>query len=155
MIIGIIIYSQTGNTREVARRLQEKLAEKGHRAEIDEISINGKVPAQPGGFELSGLPDPGQYDAVVFGSPVQAFNLNPVMRAYLDQVPMMEGKEAACFITKQLPIKWTGGTRALGLIKNACEAKGAVVKGAEIIFWTERKRRESIARAVENLAALF
>jgi len=153
--IGIIIYSQTGNTRETAGKLQDKLEESGHQAGIEEITIKGKIPAQPGQFELSGIPDPVEYDAVIFGSPVQAFNLNPVMLAYLDQIPEMQGKEAAFFITKQLPVKWTGGTQALGKMKEACEAKGAVVKGAEIVFWAAGKRRESIEKAVASLAALF
>ncbi len=155
MKIGIIIYSQTGHTREVAGLLQEKMAEKGHQVEIEEITISGKTPAQPGQFELTASPDPGNFDAVIFGSPVQAFNLNPVMSAYLDQLPAMQGRETACFITKQLPIKWTGGTQAAGKIKDACKAKGAVVKGAEIIFWAQRKRRDSINQAIERLAGLF
>ena len=155
MKVGIIIYSQTGHTREVAGLLQEKMVEKGHQVKIEEITINGKIPAQSGQFKLSASPDPGNYDAVIFGSPVQAFNLNPVMKAYLDQLPAMQGQETACFITKQLPIKWTGGTQAAGKIKNACEAKGAVVKGAEIIFWGQRKRQDNINQAIENLVKLF
>ncbi len=155
MNIGIIIYSQTGNTREVAGQLQEKLAEKGHRATIEEIKIEGKVPAQPGQFKLSSIPDPGNYDAVVFGSPVQAFNLNPVMKAYLDQLPPLENRAVACFITKRLPVVWTGGTQAVGKIKAALHSKGAVVKGAEIIFWSGGESREKAVEAVENLAALF
>jgi len=155
MNIGIIIYSQSGNTRKVAGKLQTRLNQSGHQSRIEEITINGKVPAQPGQFELSDIPEPGEYDAVIFGSPVQAFNLNPVMRAYLDQLPAMQGIEVAFFITKQLPVKWTGGTQAVGIMKDACVAKGAVVKGAEIIFWTAGKRQERIEQAVENLAALF
>lgn len=155
MNIGIIIYSQTGNTREVAGQLQEKLVAKGHRADIEEIEIKGKVPAQPGQFELSSSPDPGKYDALVFGSPVQAFNLHPVMKAYLDQLPPLEDRTVACFITKRLPIVWTGGTQAIGKMKTACHSKGALVKGAEIIFWSGRESREKAVEAVENLAALF
>lgn len=155
MNIGIIIYSQTGNTREVALKLQEKLNEKGHQANLEEITINGKTPAQPGQFELSSAPDPGAYDALVLGSPVQAFKLNPVMEAYLDQLPEIRGKEVSFFITKQLPVKWTGGTQAIGKIRSACEKKGAVVKEAEIIFWAAGKRQESTARAIENLSASF
>ncbi len=155
MNIGIIIYSQTGNTREVANKLQAMLINGGHQSRIEEVTINGKTPAQPGKFELSGIPDPGEFDAVVFGSPVQAFNLNPVMRAYLDRLPSMQEKKVAFFITKQIPVKWTGGTQAVGVMRDACQAKGAVVKGSEIIFWGAGKRQESIEKAVEKLAALF
>ncbi len=155
MHIGIIIYSQSGNTREVAAKLKEKLISGGHRADLIEITINGKTPAQTGQFELTTKPDPGDYDAVIFGSPVQAFNLNPVMRSYLEQLPGLKGKKAACFITKHLPVKWSGGTQAVNKIQKACESKGADFRGAEIIIWSAGQKQDNIDQAVKKLAALF
>lgn len=155
MNIGIIIYSQGGNTRQVAVRLEEALISCGHEVGLEEITINGKTPAQPGQFELTAKPDPGNYEAVIFGSPVQAFNLNPVMRSYLEQLPAMKGKKAACFITKHLPVKWSGGTQAISKIKEACASKGADFKGAEIIIWSAAKKEQNINQAAKNLAALF
>jgi flavodoxin len=155
MNIGLIVYSQTGNTGIVAERLTEKLKAAGHSAAIEQITITGDTPAQAGKFNLSNIPDPGSYDAVIFGAPVQAFSLNPVMKAYLEQLPLLTGKKVAVFVTKRLPLVQTGGTGAVAAMKKACQAKGAIVAGTEIVVWAEKKREKSIKNAVENITALF
>jgi NAD(P)H dehydrogenase (quinone) len=155
MNIGIIIYSQTGNTRSVAVKIQEKLTAAGHTAAIDEITITGNTPAQPGKFELKTAPDPGSYDAVIFGAPVQAFSLNPVMKAYFEKLPALSGKKVALFVTKQLPLLRAGGTGAIAHMKKASEAKGGLVVGSEIVVWAEKKREKTINHCVDQISALF
>ncbi len=155
MDLGIIIYSQTGNTRYVAGKLKEKLEAEGHRAEIKEIKISGSTPAQAGKFEITDAPAPDGYDAVIFGSPVQAFSLNPVMKAYLAQLPSLENKKVACFVTKQLPLVQTGGTGAVARMKKECESRGAAVLGTEIVVWSKSKRDRSVNKCVEELSRLF
>jgi flavodoxin len=155
MNIGIIIYSQTGNTRSVALKIQEKLNAAGHNAVIDEIIISGDTPAQPGKFELKATPDPGSYDSVIFGAPVQAFSLNPVMKAYLEKLPVLTGKRVAIFVTKQLPLLQAGGTGAIARIRKACEGNGALVVGTEIVVWAEKKREKSINNCVDKISGLF
>ena len=81
MNIGLIFYSGTGNTRSVALKLQEKLTALGHTVSLEEITIDGSIPAQPGKFELKTIPSVDSYDAIIFGSSFQAFSLNPVMKA--------------------------------------------------------------------------
>jgi len=155
MNIGLIIYSQTGNTKGVAKQLLEKLSASGHTVNMEQITITGNTPAQPGKFELIGIPDPDSYDAIIFGAPVQALSLNPVMKAYMDQLPPLSGKKAACFVTKQIPLLWFGGTGAIALMKKACELKGAEVVGTEIVVWARSKRERSIEDCVKNLSSLF
>lgn len=117
MKIGIIYYSQTGHTRSVADKLAKALEEAGHEVGTEEIAIKGESPAQPGKFEIVRAPDAAGYDAVVFGAPVQAFSLNPVMKKYMQNLPRMEGKKVAILVTKQLPILWLGGTGAVAFMK--------------------------------------
>jgi flavodoxin len=155
MNIGIIIYSQTGNTRSVAAKIQEKLNAAGHNAVIDEITITGNTPAQPGKFEFKAVPDPGSYDAVIFGAPVQAFSLNPVMKAYLEKLPTLTGKRVAIYVTKQLPLLQAGGTGAIAHIRKACEGKGALVVGSEIVVWAEKKREKTMKNCVDQISGLF
>ncbi|MGM0652379.1 MAG: flavodoxin family protein [Bacillota bacterium] len=155
MKIGLIYYSGTGNTRIVAEGLKEKLESKGHTAVIDEITIEGKTPAQAGKFELTHIPDPLSYDAVVFGAPVQALTLNPVMKAYLEKLPVMNNLKAAVFITKQLPLLWAGGTGAVAQVKKALEARGAEIIETEIVVWSEKKREKSIRQCLESIGNLF
>lgn len=155
MKIGLIYYSGTGNTRTVAESLKERLESNGHTALIDEITIEGSTPAQAGKFELTNIPDPRSYDAAIFGAPVQAFNLNPVMKAYLEKLPEMNKLNTAVFITKQLPLLWTGGTGAAAEVKNALEARGAKVIGTEIVVWSGKKREQSIRNCLESIGNLF
>ncbi len=155
MHIGVIYYSQTGNTRLVAEQLEKKLTAAGHDVSVNEIKIEGKTPAQAGKFKLTAIPDPNNFDAVIFGAQVQAFSLNPVMKEYLEQLPGLEGKKAALFVTKQLPLVWTGGTGAVATMKKVCEEKGLRVLGSEIVVWSGNKRQKSIEKCAENLAKLF
>ncbi len=155
MKIGLIYYSGTGNTRKVAESLKERLESNGHTAIIDEITIEGNTPAQAGKFELTSVPDPRSYDAAVFGAPVQAFNLNPVMKAYLDKLPGMDKLDTAVFITKQLPLLWTGGTGSVAQVKSALEARGANVLGTQIVVWSGKKREQSIRECLDSIGNLF
>ena len=155
MNIGLIVYSQTGNTKSVAVKLQKKLTAAGHLAVLEQITITGKIPAQPGKFQLSKIPATDSHDAIIFGAPVQAFSLNPVMKAYMGQLSPLKGKKVALFVTKQIPILWLGGTGAIARMKRECESRGATVIGTEIIAWAKAKREQSINQSVENLSKLF
>ena len=155
MNIGLIVYSQTGHTNSVAVTLQKKLTAAGHSAVLEQITITGNTPAQPGKFQLSKIPTADSYDAIIFGAPVQASSLNPVMKAYMGQLSSLKGKKVALLVTKQIPILWLGGTGAIARMKKECESRGATVIGTEIIAWASLKREQSINRSIENLSKLF
>ena len=155
MKIGIIYYSQTGHTRSVAGKLAKALEEAGHGVSTEEITIKGESPAQPGKFEIVRAPDVADYDAVVFGAPVQAFSLNPVMKKYMQNLPRMEGKKVAILVTKQLPVLWLGGTGAVAFMKKECESRGARVLGSKIAVWAESRREKSVKDAVSGLSKLL
>lgn len=155
MKIGIIIYSQTGNTKNLALKIYDKLQASGHTVSVEEITIEGDTPAQPGKFELIGIPETESYDALIFGAPVQAFSLNPVMKAYLKTLTSLSGKKVAIFVTKQIPLLWVGGTGAVAIMKKACESRGAEVIGTEIAVWAKKNREQSIRKCVDNISRLF
>lgn len=155
MKIGLIIYSHTGNTKAVAREIADKLTAEGHEARIDEITISGTTPAQAGKFELTSIPAVEHFEALIFGAPVQAFALHPVMKTYLQQLPAMQGKKVVVFVTKHLPLLWLGGTGAVATMRKACEEKGAKVLGSEIVVWAEKRRHESMQKCVQNIGRIF
>jgi len=155
MKIGIIVYSQTGNTYTVAQKLQEKLEAKGHSATLERITVAGKVAPESKDFKLETIPAVDSYEAFIFGAPVHAFSLAQAMDMYLNQLPSLEAKEAALFVTKQLRFSWTGGSRAIGRMKKMCEAKGCKVLGSEIIVWPKAKKNIEHIEEVERLTALF
>ncbi len=155
MNIGIIIYSNTGNTRFVAGKLKERLLVSGHSSEIEEIEVEGEASPLKKDFRFKNEPDLHKYDAAVFGSPVQAFSLNPVMEAYLSRINSFQGKKAACFVTKRLPFKWTGGTRAVERMKKICTEKGGFVQGKGIVIWSSSKRNAMIDDVVKEISITF
>ncbi|OPL09920.1 MAG: hypothetical protein AVO34_04370 [Firmicutes bacterium ML8_F2] len=127
----------------------------GHQVTIEEITIEGKIPAQPGKFEIINAPEVDNYDALIFGAPVQAFSLNPVMKKYMRSLPKMEGKKIALFVTKQIPVLWLGGTGAISFMKKESELRGARVMGSKIVVWAGSRREQSINEALANLSKLF
>jgi flavodoxin len=155
MNIGIIVFSQTGNTLSVAQKLKEKLISAGHTADIEQITVTGDVSPGKRQFELTAIPTVDAYEGLVFATPVQAFSLNPVMAAYLEQLPSLNGKKFACLITKHLPFSWTGGKQAIAKMKGICTAKGAAFLGAGIAIWSGSQRGQNVDNCVNNISKLF
>lgn len=132
MKIGIIVYSHTGTAYAVAQKLQKTLSAKGHSAEIERITQKDVKNIDKRKVELDVKPATDKYDAIIFGAPVWAFSLSPVMEAYLRQTASLKNKKVACFVTKSLPVAWTGGTKAISQMKSIIESKSAKVCGTAI-----------------------
>jgi flavodoxin len=154
MNIGMIVYSQTGNTYSVAQRLQEKLAGAGHAVTLERIEVIGDVaPGQPVQFKT--VPDAGQYEAVVFASPVQAFSLCQAMVDYLKQMAPLQNKQVALLVTEFFPYPWMGGNRAIRQMTSLCQSKDAAVYGSGIVNWSKKRREQQIVEVVDKLSGLF
>jgi len=151
MKTGIIVYSQTGNTLSVAEKLKEKLAAAGHSAEIEQVTVAGGRKSGDRAFQLETRPDVAQYDALVFGSAVEAFSLSPVLKSYLAGVDSLQGKQVACLVTQSFPYPWMGGNRAIRQMRRLCKAKGATVCGSAVVNWAKSRRAKTSAQAIERL----
>jgi flavodoxin len=154
MKIGIIVYSQTGNTLSVAEKLEKKLSGAGHSVKLERVTASGDARPHKK-VELMNKPHVDKYEALVFGSPVMAFSLAAPMKSYLEQLGSLKGKQVACFVTKGLPGNWTGGNKAIGIMKKTCESKGAIIIGTEIIKWRGKNLDQEIDGAVDRLSGLF
>ncbi len=154
MKIGIILYSQTGHTLEVAHKLTEKLTEKGHEVAQHPLEVIGQVePGKPVKFQS--LPDISPYDAYVFAAPVQAFSLCMPMKAYLKELPSLDGKPIACYITKQLKSPMMGGKKAIRQLTKPLKEKGANITATAMISWKDDVREAQIKETVEHISAVF
>ena len=155
MNIGMIVYSQTGNTHSVAVKLEEKLSAAGHSVNLERLQVVGGYEQGAKDIQFETLPDLGRYDALVFGSPVQAFSLAPVMASYLKQVGSLQNKRVAFLVTQAFPYPWLGGNRAVRHMKRACVSKGATVCGSGIVNWMKSRRDQQIVEVVDRLSGLF
>lgn len=150
MKMGIVIYSQTENTHLTALKLKEKLIEKGHEVELEMVKTVGENPPRAKNVDIESIPDITGYDGLIFGSPVHAFTLAPAMTSYLDQIPILENKRIALFVTKSLPFNWTGGNQAIGKMKKICQSKGGKIVGNDIVVW-----RGDVDKKIENMIRHF
>jgi len=154
MKVGIVIYSQTGNTRSVAAKLQQKLQGAGHSVALEEVKLAGERKQGTRDVQLGPLPDPAPYDVLVIGSPVEAFSLSPVMGKALGQIRSLDKKGVLCLITQGFPFAWLGGNRAARQMRKLCEAQGAAVRGAAVVNWMGKGLDRRITDAVDKLAGL-
>jgi len=152
MKVAIILYSGTGNTRGVVERLAVKYRAQGHQAEVREIAVTGDPGKGADAFELTSTPRMDDADLVVLASPVMAFSLSPVMKAYLAGAQPPK-RPVLAVITQHFPRPWMGGRQALGGMKRALDRKGGSVGDSMIVNWTNKARGEQIETGTDRLAA--
>jgi len=155
MNIGIIIYSHSGHTLFVGEKIKETLLAQGHSVRLEKISAANEDPQSKERILLTAIPDISPYDAVIFGAPVAAFQLSPIMRAYFAQLPALQGRKAACFVTQQLKKKWMGSSRAVKQITRAVEQKGTPIIASGIVQWSSEAREEQILQVVDILSRAY
>jgi flavodoxin len=155
MKIGLIIHSRTGHTWSVAEAVGQALRKQGHDVTCERIVAADDAAAKPEQVTFTSCPDIRRYDALVFGAPVRGFNINPVIQAYLGQLPSMGAKPAACFVTMHLKKPWMGGNRALSRMRGLCRDKGLEVLGQAIVSWSSPQREQQIDSCVESIETLF
>ena len=151
MKIGVILYSQTGNTLKVAQALQASLTDTGHETALLRVTVAPTDPKNAAAPVLIDKPDPTGFDMLYFAAPVQAFSLAPAMKAYLAQMPGLGGKRVAYFMTQFFPYRWMGGANALRQFKAALEAKNANLTACGVIQWSRKDRDAQVAQLLRLL----
>ena len=131
MKIGIAYYSRTGNTRQMAKILEEKLKEKN--AEVDLIEIEhvkrpgfftaGRVaskqlelPIKNTDFNME------KYNVILAGSPTWAGRPSPFITVFMNKAENIKGKKVAIFGTGMSPIN--NREQFKEIIKNNLEKAG-------------------------------
>jgi len=151
MNIGIIVHSHTSNTLSVAEKLKEKFMADGHLVTLEQVTAVNEDPAAAANVELLAIPDTNGYDMIIFGAPVRAFSLSPVMLLYLNQLPSLQGKKISCFVTQQLPYAWLGGNRSVKQMKKAVIAKNGMVHETGVVNWSSKKREDLITDLIKRV----
>lgn len=154
MKVGMILYSKTGNTLSVAEKIKEALTAQGHSVNLEQVTAVFDDPRNNTLFRLENKPNTAPYDHIIFAAPVQAFSLVPVMKAYLDQLPSLEGRTVTCFTTQHFPKAWMGGLHTIKQMTQALKKKGARVEETGIVNWTGKTRDEQIQDIVKRFSRL-
>lgn len=153
---AIVYYSYTGNTHRIAQIIIGILKSKGEEA----IPVRIRPLKEEANFfkqcmdsffcrkpelyrTLLNLKD---YDRIILGSPVWAFNPAPPINTYLDKCASLEGRDTICFVTYG---SGAGKRKALKAMKKGLEAKGAKVAG-EVSF-QQNENLESCKEKFEKI----
>ncbi len=152
MKIGLIVYSETGNTLSVAQKLEQALKTAGHAVTLAKIEADRDQ--KTGAIAFKSTPAVDAYDVVIFASPVQAFSLAKGMGLYLEQLSSLTGKKAACFVTQHLKKDWMGGNHAIKQITATCKAKGAQLSQSGIVHWSSETRETQIDDVIRKMSAV-
>lgn len=157
MKVALIVYSLTGHTRSVAEKIRGLLITEGHVADC--LQVNHEPKQDKGNpmekVVLKDLPNLEDYDAFVFGSYVEAFNLCRVMQQYLQQIENKNAK-AACLTTQQFMKPFFGGNKAQKKMKKLLTEKGFdVVGGANIGWKLDEGREQRVDEAAEKICNLL
>jgi len=146
MKVGIIVYSKTGNTLQVAERIRAALVEAGLQAEVLRFSAETENARSNTPVRLTAQPDPNGYDAVIFGAPVQAFSLDPAMSMYLKQIGALKVVSTLCFVTQHFKKAWMGGNRAMKQLLMQLQEKGVAATTMGVVNWSGDQREAQIDR---------
>ena len=154
MKIGIVIHSYTGNTLEVAQKIQDNFLENGKDVEIQRVSMVGGDKPRGKDINFETLPDLEKYDALIFGSPVHAFSLSLAMKTYLEQIHSLKDKKIVLFVTKGNRFNWMGGNQAIKKMSKICQSKGGILLGSGIIVWN-KQRDQKITKLIHEFSGLL
>ncbi len=155
MNIGIFVYSKTGHTLLVAEKLQVVLLQKGHMVALQSVHASNEGEMDPAKVLLSNPPSTEGYDLVVFAGPVNGGRLAIVMEAFLHNLPSLQGKLLAGFVTQAFPFPSLGGNQTIAGMERLLQAKGGRLSATGIVNWMfPGKRNALIAQTIEKIAAL-
>ena len=155
MNIKIIVHSKTGNTLSVAEKLRNRLETAGHTVLLEQIQAANESEIKPESIVLTNSPKTTGFDLLVFGSPVNGGKLSAVMQAYLQQLPSLEGKVIAGFVTEFFPLAGMGGNQSIANMEELLRTKGGKLSASGVVNWMfQGKRNRLIAETIEKIAAL-
>ncbi len=151
MNIGIIVHSYTGNTLLIANKIKEIFMSRGHSVCIERVVAVDEDPSMSANVELKISPLLEGYDLLIFGAPVRAFALSPVMKKYLEQIDSLKGRKVGYFVTQFFPFARMGGKQSILQFKKICESKGATIYNDGIVNWSNSKRDTIIYDVVKKM----
>lgn len=148
MSIGILVYSYTGNTLSVVKKIKEELEQNIDVAEIKSITLVNGDPNGGQPLVLKDIPDISKYDKLIVGAPINAFNLCRAMKMYFNHAKV-NAKTVNCFVTQHFNGSFLGGNRGIKQLSKFFTHSGANLGNTAIVHWSSPKRDDEIAEAVK------
>ena len=154
MNIGILVYSYTGNTMNVAEKIKQKIESNGDTAAIERVTaINGDPNGgQP--IELKDIPNIQKYDKLVVGAPINGLSLCKAIKKYLNNHATFKNKEVNCFVTEHFKHSFMGGRQGIKQMLRIITSRGGSVQNTAIVHWSSPDRDAQIKAAAAAMAQI-
>lgn len=155
MKILIVYHSESGHTKAFAEGISGKLTALGHA--VNSIQLETAAPVKLAPLRVKqdiafvNLPDPGAYDALLFGGPVWAWGPSPVIIKAIHKMGKLTGKTCLPFAT----MGFTGGKAAIRYMSRELGTKGAKVLPGAICRHMLCNFAEEIEKNAAKIAALL
>ena len=146
MKIGILFYSKSGNTKQIADRIKQQAEKK--KLDVDLVEVNPEE--EPGFFKASfsairqkPLPiqndtfDVSSYDLLFIGCPIWVGKPAPLIKTMIQKTTGFNNTKASVFITCGGGEK--PGSKAVEIIKSDLQEKQAMVLDETLIVHMDRK----------------
>jgi flavodoxin len=152
--IGIFVHSQSGNTAKLGLAVTHALREKGHDVSVELLRPVGKVGLWSKRVTFREIPEPEEFDMLIFGGPNWAFGSSPLIVSLLKQLSTLKGKKILFFITSLLPDSLSGARRGIARINDLCEGLGATVLPGVSLAWGIYCGKKRLDATVEKICSL-
>ncbi|NLD91034.1 MAG: hypothetical protein GX639_00050 [Fibrobacter sp.] len=134
MNVAIVIYSKSGTTFTVARKIASLFTDAKINCDIIRLESKDILRPRLKNIAISTKVNLENYDTVIFGTPVWAFTAAPVVPSFLNTKPVLSGKKVLNFITMGFSLRFLGGNSAQRLLDVlTLECGATVIKNGGII----------------------
>ncbi len=175
MNIGIIIYTRSGHTYEVASALMKSLQEDGHQTTLLRLvpdSEKNAPPAPPAPpapanaptttptnqTDITTIPttylaQPSPFDALILGSPIYSFRPAAPMRELIETAADLSATKICTYLTQGINSPAFGGPKAQQDMEDLLQAKAASPTSSHVIYWPSADKDEQILQLIKAVRA--
>jgi flavodoxin len=160
--IGIIYYSRTGNTRQAAKLLEEKLKEQNitvKAVEIEAVKKPGFFKAGYAAFRQKELPiknptfDLKEFDEIFVGCPIWAHRPAPFVKTFFNKAINGKAKKVGLFVTGGGP---SGSqTKAIDMMKQYAQTPGFIPVDSFCALQMTSGKIKDGAQTIDHFIASF
>ena len=152
MKVGIVLYSQTGNTQRVIDDLRVKLEARGIQVEVHSILPATAADAQSRPEAAPPLDGSSSCQLWVVAAPVQGWAPAKPMTEFLKSAAFPAGSRAVLLVTQGFWFPWFGANQSISGLRKLCEERGLDVLDHGIVSWLGRGLEQRIHTVTQRLA---
>ncbi len=154
MKIGMIYYSKTGHTAQLAEKAAEQLLKSGYEVDTHRLETIAPLSMSAERAAVKEMPAIGDYDALAVGTPVHGGRISAPVLTFMENTPSFEEKPVVFFLTHIFPTKLSAHITIDALEKLGSEKNGQVL-GSVDVTWFSFSRKKQVRDAAAEIVTLF